>query len=221
MWEALQSRILRTRLLHDDRLYVGMNRTKTLKRLFDIALVLFSAPLALVVILVAAIIVRAGSPGPALFRQRRVGFGERQFTLFKLRTMLIDMDDRPSHEASPAQVTKSGRVFRRLKIDELPQLWNVLTGSMSLVGPRPCLPGQRALITARRASNAFSVRPGITGPAQLAGIDMSTPERLAEVDGTYAHRNNLCGDIRLVIQTITGGGRYDGVGRAVDRDGSI
>jgi lipopolysaccharide/colanic/teichoic acid biosynthesis glycosyltransferase len=184
---------------------------RILKRLIDLLLVLAAAPFALILVGIAAVVVRLDSPGPALFRQRRVGLGEQPFTLVKLRTMTIDMDDRPSHEASRAHITRSGRLFRRLKIDELPQLWNVLTGTMSLVGPRPCLPSQAELIAARRASGAFAVRPGITGPAQIAGVDMSTPDTLARIDGHYARQHSISGDLRLIVQTALGGGQDDAV----------
>lgn len=189
-----------------------------MKRLVDLALVLAAAPFALILVGIAALIVRLDSRGNALFRQRRVGLGEQHFTLVKLRTMTIEMDDRPSHEASRTHITRSGRLFRRLKIDELPQLWNVLTGTMSLVGPRPCLPSQSELIAARRAEGAFAVRPGITGPAQIAGVDMSTPDTLAVIDGDYARGHSFWGDLRLIARTIIGGGRYDSVRIAADTD---
>ena len=189
-----------------------------MKRLIDLALVLAAAPVAIILVGIAALVVRLDSSGPALFHQRRVGLGEQPFTLVKLRTMKIEMDDRPSHEANRRHITRSGRLLRRLKIDELPQLWNVLTGTMSLVGPRPCLSSQAELIAARRAEGAFAVRPGITGPAQIAGVDMSTPDTLAAIDGDYARGHSFWGDIRLIARTVVGGGRYDGVRSATDTD---
>ena len=185
-----------------------------MKRLLDLALVVMAAPAALILVGIAAIVVRLDSPGPALFRQRRVGLREKPFTLIKLRTMTVGIDDLPSHEASRSNITRSGQFFRRLKIDELPQLWNVLNGTMSLVGPRPCLPTQAELIEARRASGAFTVRPGITGPAQIAGVDMSTPQLLASLDGQYARQQSIYEDLRLIAKTAFGAGRDDAVRRS-------
>lgn len=182
-----------------------------MKRMVDVLLALAIAPFAMVLVAIAIVLIRADSPGPALFRQRRVGLNERPFTLIKLRTMSIEMDDRPSHEASRAHITRIGRTLRRLKVDELPQLWNVLNGTMSFVGPRPCLPTQSEVIAERRKAGAFNVPPGITGPAQIAGIDMSTPALLAEIDGRYARSSDLAGDLKLIWKTALGQGRDDAV----------
>jgi lipopolysaccharide/colanic/teichoic acid biosynthesis glycosyltransferase len=96
-------------------------------------------------------------------------------------------------------------------MDELPQLWNVLKGEMSFVGPRPCLPIQRELIDERQKRGVFDLRPGITGLAQVQGIDMSDPRRLAEVDATYMKKQNLMFDFLLIVRTVTGSGRGDRV----------
>ncbi|MEC5325919.1 sugar transferase [Aurantimonas sp. A3-2-R12] len=121
------------------------------------------------VILGCMIAIRFTSLGPAIFRQVRVGRNEKPFTCFNLRTMYANTGDWPSHEADEAAITPFGRNLRRTKLDELPQLWNILTGDMSSVGPRPCLPSQKALIDARRARGLYSIRPGITGVSQIAG----------------------------------------------------
>src|SRR5690606_22830348 len=111
--------------------------------------------------------------------------GEAVFVCYKLRTMAPGTPDRGTHEVSVAAVTPLGRFLRKMKLDELPQLWNVLVGEMSLVGPRPCLTSQGAVIAARRARGVYAVRPGVTGPAQVLGVDMSTPEQLAEIDASW------------------------------------
>lgn len=116
--------------------------------------------------------------------------------------MYADTGDRPTHETSSASVTSIGRTLRRYKLDELPQLLNVLAGQMSLVGPRPCLATQEELIAARRVTGAFAVRPGITGLAQIRGIDMQTPSRLARIDGHYAKTRSLCGDLKIIASTF-------------------
>lgn len=180
-----------------------------MKRLLDILLALALLPIALPILGFAAIAVRRDSPGPAFFRQVRVGRDKRPFTLLKIRTMSTDTKQAASHEVGAAQITEVGHFLRRTKIDELPQIFAVLSGDMSFVGPRPCLPVQEELIAARDEHQAFSVRPGITGPAQIAGVDMSTPARLAEIDGEYVRNRSLIGDVRLILATAFGAGSGD------------
>jgi O-antigen biosynthesis protein WbqP len=103
-------------------------------------------------------------------------------------------------------VTALGEHLRRFKIDELPQLWNVLIGDMSLVGPRPCLPSQIELVEARRRLGVLEMRPGITGLAQVSGVDMSDPNRLAEIDARYVRTQSLLGDFGLIWATLRGQG---------------
>lgn len=182
-----------------------------MKRAADLAIALAILPVAVPVVLGCMAAVRLSSPGPAIFRQARVGLNEKPFTCYKLRTMYADTPDAPSHETAASAVTPVGRWLRRLKLDELPQLWNILKGDMSFVGPRPCLPSQAELIAARRARGLYAIRPGITGVAQVAGVDMSEPERLAALDATYLDDMSLLADLRLIIATATGSGRGDAV----------
>jgi O-antigen biosynthesis protein WbqP len=112
----------------------------------------------------------------------------------------------PTHEVQASSVTPLGEYLRRFKIDELPQLWNVLSGEMSLVGPRPCLPSQLDLVQARRRLGVLETRPGITGLAQVNGIDMSDANRLAEIDAQYVRTQSLMGDFRLILATLRGQG---------------
>jgi O-antigen biosynthesis protein WbqP len=112
----------------------------------------------------------------------------------------------PTHQVQASSVTLLGEHLRRFKIDELPQLCNVLIGDMSLVGPRPCLPSQTALVEARRQRGVFEVRPGITGLAQVNGVDMSDANRLAEIDAQYVRTQSLMGDFRLILATLRGQG---------------
>lgn len=157
------------------------------------------------IILAAAIGVRATSPGPALLVQHRVGRNEAPFRCLKLRTMWKDTRAVPTHEASAGAVTPFGRFLRRTKLDELPQLWNVLRGEMSFVGPRPCLLTQEALISARRRRGVYALRPGITGLAQVRGVDMSDPERLAAIDAEYLARRSLLLDVKILLATLVPG----------------
>ena len=163
------------------------------------------------VILLLVLLVRMDSPGPAILRQSRIGWREKVFTCYKFRTMAEGTAAVGTHEAPASAVTKLGRHLRRLKLDELPQLWNVFLGQMSLVGPRPSLPNQIELIAERRARGVFDARPGITGPGQVQGIDMSTPARLAAVDETWVQNPTLQKYVAYIISTVIGAGRGDRV----------
>lgn len=183
----------------------------TFIRALDLTAAVFGGVLLLPIVFTAGLLIRLDSSGPALFRQERVGRKEKIFVCYKLRTMANGTDSVGSHEVAPSSVTRIGRWLRRLKIDELPQLWNVMKGEMSLVGPRPCLPIQTVLIQARRKRNVYDVRPGITGRAQIVGLDMSTPEQLAIEDAIWAANPNVIDYIRLVFQTVTGKGLGDAI----------
>lgn len=182
-----------------------------MKRLFDFMLALLAFGPALCICVPVLLAIRVETPGSPLFLQTRVGKNQRAFKLLKLRTMAKGTAQKGSHEVSAAQITRVGHFLRRTKIDELPQIWNVLIGDMSFVGPRPCLPNQTELVAERQKRGVFEVRPGITGPAQLAGIDMSTPETLAIADARYVTSHSLMGDLRMIWHTATGGGCGDAV----------
>lgn len=147
--------------------------------------------------------------GAPLFRQTRVGQYRKPFTLVKFRTMRPDTQSVATHLANPAAVTPLGAFLRRTKLDELPQLWNVLKGEMSLVGPRPCLFNQTELIEERDERRIFAARPGITGLAQITGIDMSTPKLLAETDAQMLQALGLVNYLTYIFKTVTGAGRGD------------
>jgi O-antigen biosynthesis protein WbqP len=181
------------------------------KRIFDFLVALAALLPAALICLVCVVAIRMESAGPGVFRQVRVGRRKRPFVLYKLRTMAVGTVDVATHEVSPAQITKVGRFLRRTKLDELPQLFNVLIGDMSIVGPRPCLPGQEHLIDEREQRGVFEMRPGITGPAQLAGIDMSRPAELAVADAAYAVDTTLWRDLGYIIATALGRGSGDAV----------
>jgi O-antigen biosynthesis protein WbqP len=183
------------------------------KRAFDLALAIVLLPFVAPLLFVAAIAVRLDSPGPAFFRQERVGRGRRPFMLIKLRTMEQSTRSVASHEVGAHQITNVGSILRRTKLDELPQLISVIKGDMSFVGPRPCLPSQTDLINQRERHGAFAVPPGITGPAQVAGVDMSTPTELAEIDGAYARNRSFLGDLGLIVRTAIGHGSGDAAAR--------
>lgn len=147
--------------------------------------------------------------GLPLFRQQRVGRFQKPFILMKFRTMRPDTASVATHLADVSAVTRLGFFLRRTKLDELPQLWNVLKGEMSLVGPRPCLLSQVELIAERDSRGVFDARPGVTGLAQTKGIDMSTPELLAETDAQMLQEMSLTVYFRYIFQTATGSGSGD------------
>lgn len=157
--------------------------------------------------------VRLSSPGPGIFAQTRVGRHGRPFTCYKFRTMHRGTREGGTHEIGAAAVTRVGAFLRRTKLDEFPQAVNVLRGEMSLVGPRPCLPVQEALVEARRRRGVLEARGGITGLAQVRGVDMSDPERLAALDAEYLALRTVPLDARIVLATLLGGGRGDRVRR--------
>ena len=179
------------------------------KRFFDLAICVLIAIPALILTLATAPFVALETKANPLFRQKRVGRNGQVFTMLKLRTMRADTPDRASHEIGASVITRSGRLLRRTKIDDLPQLWNVFIGDMSLVGPRPCLPNQTSLIDERARRGVQVLRPGITGVAQVAGLDMSDPVALARADATYLGPWSLGRDIRLLLDTAIGRGSGD------------
>ena len=146
-----------------------------------------------------------------LFFQSRIGRFQQPFVLVKFRTMRAGTASVATHLADPSAITAFGKFLRKTKLDELPQLWNVLKGEMSLVGPRPCLPNQRELIAEREARGVFLARPGVTGLAQIKGIDMSTPELLAQTDAHMLNSFRLRDYFRYLVLTGLGRGAGDRV----------
>lgn len=173
-----------------------------MKRAIDLAIAAPLLVLTLPVILLAAMLVRLTSPGGALLSQIRVGKDTVPFECLKLRTMYAGTPSLPTHSVGAAAITPLGRVLRRFKLDELPQLWNVLAGEMSLVGPRPCLPGQHELIECRQRLGVYALRPGISGLAQIRGIDMSDPVACAEADAEYLRTRSILGDVSILWRTV-------------------
>ena len=179
------------------------------KRILDLWVAVLGLVVFCPVLIILMIAIRLDSRGRAIFVQQRVGRDGRLFACYKLRTMRDGTDQSLTHLAQRDSVTQIGHLLRRSKLDELPQLYNVLKGDMSLVGPRPGLPGDDALIQARQELAVFSVRPGITGLAQVCGIDMSRPAALAVVDAQYIQSKSAMLDAKLLALTLMdfGGGR--------------
>ena len=167
---------------------------------------LFLWPILLVVTIIG--LFDTGSP---IFVQERVGRNKRPFKLIKFRTMSVETKSVASHLASNASITKLGNFLRKTKIDELPQLINVVKGEMSLVGPRPNLFNQEELIKERDARGVYDVLPGITGLAQVQNIDMSTPELLAKTDKQMIDTLTVQAYFKYILMTVTGRGSGDAV----------
>jgi len=181
-------------------------------RIFDIIFSLLGLVSGLPLLLVIWVLglLDTGSP---IFRQKRVGRNKKSFTLVKFRTMSKDTASVASHLASSSSITPFGHFLRNTKLDELPQLWNVLKGDMSLVGPRPNLISQEELIKAREALGVYGVRPGITGLAQIKDIDMSTPELLAKTDAEMISTMSIANYCKYIFLTVAGKGQGDRVRR--------
>lgn len=177
-------------------------------RVLDVVLSVLGLLAAAPVLLVLWVLGWLESRSP-LFRQERVGRYQRPFVLVKFRTMRPDTESVATHLAQASSITCLGRFLRRTKLDELPQLWNVLKGEMSLVGPRPGLFNQEELLQELAARGVLDARPGITGLAQIRGIDMSTPRRLAEVDREMLDGLTVRTYFRYLVLTVLGRGSGD------------
>lgn len=183
-----------------------------IKRLIDLG---FAVSLIVVfwwLLLIVWASIRLHSKGPGLFRQDRVGRGGKIFTCYKFRTMRVGTVQAGTHHVSAMAVSgRLGQFLRATKLDELPQVWNILRNEISLVGPRPCLPVQTELVEARRERGVLRVMPGITGLAQSEGLDMSDPVKLAVRDAEYVALQSVLLDLRILAATFMGGGQGDKV----------
>lgn len=189
------------------------------KRALDVTVAGLALVLLAPLVLLVAVAIRLDSPGRAIFRQTRVGSGGKRFVLYKFRTMTLGNDD-SRHQAYVAalirgvaepndgmfklvgdrRITRFGRILRRFSLDEVPQLWNVLRGDMSLVGPRPPLPGEVALYDAR-SRERLRIKPGITGLWQVSGRCLLTFERMVELDTEYWRSWTPWLDLQIIART--------------------
>lgn len=179
------------------------------KRSIDLLFVAFIALFLFWLIALVWLAVKLSSEGPAIFAQERVGRHGNPFICYKFRTMQIGTKQVGTHELSQASVTPVGAFLRKTKIDELPQIVNILKGEMSLIGPRPCLPSQTELVEARRSLGVLGVRPGISGLSQVRNIDMSTPITLARSDAEYVALRSIPLELQIIMATATGSGQGD------------
>ena len=184
------------------------------KRIMDIFLSLTALVVLLPIFIILAIFIKLDSEGPVFFKQKRVGKGKSHFYILKFRTMRIDTPrDTPTHLLkNPEQyITKMGRFLRKTSLDELPQIWNIFVGHMSIIGPRPALWNQYDLIAERDKYGANDILPGLTGLAQINGRDELPIEVKAELDGIYVQKMGFIIDVKCFIATILKVLRYDGV----------
>lgn len=175
------------------------------KRIEDVSIALAALVILGLPMLLVAAAIRLTSKGPALFRQKRFGKDKQLFTVYKFRTMSTKAPkNMPTNSFTNADsyITPLGGVLRKLSIDELPQLLNVIKGEMSIVGPRPVIKTEKKLISLRQKYHANSVKPGITGWAQVNGRDDLDDQRKAEMDGEYVQRLSFLTDVKIMIKTI-------------------
>ena len=187
---------------------------KIIKRIIDFLVSLFAVVALSPVLLGCAIAVKADSKGPVFFVQKRVGKDNKHFNMYKFRSMRTDTPhDMPTHLLSnpDAFITKVGKFLRKSSLDELPQLFNILKGDMSIVGPRPALWNQDDLIAERDKYGANNIRPGLTGWAQVNGRDELEIDVKAKFDGEYVEKMSLIFDIKCIIETALQVVKHEGV----------
>ena len=183
------------------------------KRLIDIVLSLMGIIILALPMIIVALIIKIDDPGPAIFKQKRVGKDKKLFWLYKFRSMKVSTPDIPTHLLdNPDQyMIKVGKFIRKTSIDELPQLFNILKGDMSVIGPRPALWNQDDLIAERDKYHANDVRPGLTGWAQINGRDELEIPVKAKLDGEYIEKLSFSFDVKCFIGTIASVLKSDGV----------
>ena len=177
-------------------------------RFFDIIFSIIGL-IMLIPLLIILLIIAFFDTGSPIFRQERVGKRKRPFKLVKFRTMNINTESVATHLVRSSSITIFGSFLRKSKLDELPQLWSVFVGDMSLVGPRPNLFNQTELIQERELQGVYDVRPGITGLSQINKIDMSTPKLLAKTDAIMIQRFSLLSYFKYIFLTVFGKGFGD------------
>lgn len=187
---------------------------KNVKRVFDIILSIITFVILIPVFIFLAIFIKLTSKGPVLFKQRRIGINKVEFNIFKFRTMYIETPkDMPTHllENPDNYITSIGKILRKTSLDELPQLINIINGDMSFVGPRPALFNQDDLIELRDKYNINSIRPGLTGWAQVNGRDELPIEVKVEYDRFYFENQSIWFDIKIMFKTLFNVFRCKGV----------
>lgn len=173
-----------------------------LKRIFDVILAAAALVVLAPLILLVALAIYLQDRQPVLFKQKRVGRNSATFEFLKFRSMPVSAANVPKTEAAMIQITPVGKIIRRTNIDELPQLFNILKGDMSIVGPRPAIPAQTNLIALRGANQALDCAPGLTGLAQVNAYDGMPETEKARFDGEYAQTVSLWTDAKIILRTF-------------------
>lgn len=184
-----------------------------MKRIFDIIISLIAIIVLFIPIVLICLGIKLSSPGPIFFTQKRIGKNNSHFTIYKFRTMIIDTPNISTEELGnpTAYITSFGKFLRKTSLDELPQLFNIIKGDMSIVGPRPALYNQHQLIAMRDDVGVNSIRPGLTGYAQIMGRDLITDEKKVEYDEYYLHNQTLLFDLLIIWRTVFNVVKAEGV----------
>ena len=172
------------------------------KRFLDFLIVFIAVITLSPLIILVTFLIKCFDPGPIIFKQDRIGENGRKFKFYKFRSMPVNTGDKASDEIGQVKITWVGKVLRRTNIDELPQLFNVLKGDMSIVGPRPPILSQVELIELRRENGALQCLPGLTGLAQVSSFDGMTVSEKAYFDGEYANNLSFYLDLRIILNTF-------------------
>lgn len=175
-----------------------------MKRIFDFTVSLLMIILLSPLMLIIGLIILIDDGAPVIFKQYRVGKDNKLFYIYKFRTMRKNTRNVATNELeeSDTMITRSGKLLRKTSLDELPQLFNILSGKMSFVGPRPLIPEEKEIRILRAEYNVYSVRPGMTGLAQVNGRDVLTYQQKAELDKEYVENRSLFGDFVILIKTV-------------------
>lgn len=192
-----------------------------IKRILDVILSIIVLIILCPFLIIFSIIIKVESEGPILFKQKRVGKNKKIFTIYKFRTMRTDTPkDMPTHMLKNAEsyITKFGNIMRKTSIDELPQLFNIVKGDMSIIGPRPALWNQDDLIKERDKYNANDIRPGLTGWAQVNGRDELEIPVKAKYDGEYIEKVSLLFDIKIFFKTIINVFKHEGIVEGMQKE---
>lgn len=187
---------------------------KYIKRVLDFTLSLTTTILLLWLLCIIAVLIKSTSKGPVFFRQKRIGIHKTEFEILKFRTMRTDTPkDTPTHllKNPDTYITPIGKLLRKTSLDELPQLYNILVGQMAIVGPRPALWNQYDLIAQRDKYGANSIRPGLTGWAQINGRDELPIDLKAKLDGEYMQKIGFLFDLKCIFKTFTSVIRKEGI----------
>lgn len=200
------------------RIYINI-----IKRIIDLILSIIGLIILLPLLLLISIIIKFTSKGPILFKQKRIGKNKKHFMIYKFRTMRVDTPkDMPTHMLNNPDeyITKIGKVLRKTSLDELPQIINIIKGDMSIIGPRPALWNQEDLIAERDKYSANSIKPGLTGLAQISGRDELEIPLKAKIDGEYTNEISFILDIKIFFKTIVKVFKRDGIveGKVEDQE---